>query len=191
MGLGLVTGCLAVVALVGVAPAAAQDDARQNSEFGAPAPQPEKQPEKSKAAQEKEEEHKPTDPDTGKSTLSHDTLGLLPNPFEDKGVKLSASYIAWRERWGHLPQIGVPAGPILNTQQAFENEQVQTMPAWRPVTHPILGELKLTGHGVNLERTPPSIRSAAPERGQHTDEILKELEYSPEEIAKLHETGAV
>jgi formyl-CoA transferase len=94
----------------------------------------------------------------------------------------------WQQRFH---EAGVPAGPILNTKQAFENEQVQTLPAWRPAKSKKLGELKLTGHGVNLERTPPSIRSAAPERGEHTDEILKELEYSPEEIAKLHAQGAV
>jgi porin len=83
---------LAIAGLCGVRTAAAQDDARQNTEFASPAAAPAKS--KSKAAEEKEEEHKPTDPDTGKSTLSHDTLGLLPNPFEDKGVKFSASYIA-------------------------------------------------------------------------------------------------
>jgi formyl-CoA transferase len=80
---------------------------------------------------------------------------------------------------------------LLNNKQSYEHEHVQAMPAWRPARSKKLGELKLTGHGVNLERTPPSIRSAAPERGEHTDEILKELEYSPEEIAKLHEQGAV
>jgi crotonobetainyl-CoA:carnitine CoA-transferase CaiB-like acyl-CoA transferase len=94
----------------------------------------------------------------------------------------------WQTRFH---EAGVPAGPILDTKQAFENEQVKELPAWRPAESPALGTLKLTGHGVNLERTPPSIRSAAPERGEHTDEILKELEYSPDEIAKLHETGAV
>jgi crotonobetainyl-CoA:carnitine CoA-transferase CaiB-like acyl-CoA transferase len=94
----------------------------------------------------------------------------------------------WQKRFH---EAGVPAGPILDTKQAFENEQVQTMPAWRPAHHPKLGTLKLTGHGVNLERTPPSIRSAAPERGEHTDEILKELEYTPDEIKALHKKGVV
>jgi crotonobetainyl-CoA:carnitine CoA-transferase CaiB-like acyl-CoA transferase len=94
----------------------------------------------------------------------------------------------WQTRFH---EAGVPAGPILDTRQAFENEQVQQLPAWRPAKSPKLGELKLTGHGVNLNRTPPSIRSAAPERGEHTDDILKELEFTPEEIASLHEKGAV
>jgi porin len=43
---------------------------------------------------DKEDEHKPVDPDTGESTLSHKTLGLLPNPFEARGIKFSATYIA-------------------------------------------------------------------------------------------------
>ena len=94
----------------------------------------------------------------------------------------------WQTRFH---EAGVPAGPILDTRQAFENEQVQQLPAWRPAKSPKLGELKLTGHGVNLNRTPPSIRSAAPERGEHTDAILRELEFTHDEIAQLHEKGAV
>jgi porin len=43
---------------------------------------------------EKQEEHEPIDPDTGGSTLSGDTLGLLPNPFEKQGVKFTLTYVA-------------------------------------------------------------------------------------------------
>jgi formyl-CoA transferase len=121
---------------------------------------------------------------TAEARLAH--REEMTQELEKRLVKHDREY--WQQRFH---EAGVPAGPILNTKQAFENEQVQTMPAWRPAKSKKLGTLKLTGHGVNLERTPPSIRSAAPERGEHTDEILKELEYSPEEIAKLHEQGAV
>ena len=94
----------------------------------------------------------------------------------------------WQER---LNEEGVPAGPILNVKQAFEDPQVRTLPVVRPVEHPILGTLNLIGHGVNLERTPPSVRSAAPERGQHNEEILRELEYTDAEIEDLKKTGAI
>ena len=94
----------------------------------------------------------------------------------------------WQER---LNEAGVPAGPILNVEQTFADPQVQTLPVSRSVEHPTLGTLDLSGHGVNLERTPPSIRSAAPERGAHTAEILRELEYADADIEALRAAGAV
>jgi crotonobetainyl-CoA:carnitine CoA-transferase CaiB-like acyl-CoA transferase len=59
------------------------------------------------------------------------------------------------------------------------------------VEHPVLGTQKILGHGVNLERTPPRMRSATPETGQHTDEILGELGYDAAAIAHLREIGAI
>jgi len=40
-----------------------------------------------------------------------------------------------------------------------------------------------------MERTPPRICSAAPEHGQHTDEVLVELGYSDEDVARFHREG--
>ena len=94
----------------------------------------------------------------------------------------------WQEQ---LNEAGVPAGPILNVEQCFADPQVQTLPTSRTVESPVRGTIRLSGHGVNLERTPPSIRSAAPERGEHTDQVLRELEYSDAEIAALRQAGAI
>jgi porin len=41
----------------------------------------------------KTDDLKPSDPDTGESTVEEKTLGLLPNPFEKNGVKFAATYI--------------------------------------------------------------------------------------------------
>jgi porin len=41
----------------------------------------------------KTDDLKPADPDTGESTLQESTLGLLPNPFQNRGVKFAATYI--------------------------------------------------------------------------------------------------
>jgi porin len=41
----------------------------------------------------KTDDLKPADPDTGESTVQESTLGLLPNPFEKYGVKFAATYI--------------------------------------------------------------------------------------------------
>jgi crotonobetainyl-CoA:carnitine CoA-transferase CaiB-like acyl-CoA transferase len=84
-----------------------------------------------------------------------------------------------------LTAAGVPAGPVLNVEQSFADSQVQTLPVVAPVKHSTYGDQRLLGHGFNLERTPPRICSAAPERGEHTDEILGELGYGTQEIELL------
>src|ERR1051326_1463831 len=94
----------------------------------------------------------------------------------------------WVQR---LTEFGVPAGPVLNVEQCFANEQVQTLPMVFEVEHPVLGREKILGPGVQMERTPPRICSAAPEHGQHTDEILAELGYSETDIARFHQQEIV
>jgi crotonobetainyl-CoA:carnitine CoA-transferase CaiB-like acyl-CoA transferase len=94
----------------------------------------------------------------------------------------------WVER---LTEFGVPAGPVLNVEECFANEQVQTLPMVFEVEHPVLGREKILGPGVQMQRTPPRICSAAPEHGQHTDEILAELGYSEADIARFHQQEIV
>src|SRR5438067_4903962 len=94
--------------------------------------------------------------------------------------------------WGaRLTEFGVPAGPVLNVEQCFSNEQVKTLPVVAEVDHPLLGHERLLGPGVNMQRTQPGICSPAPEYGQHTDEVLAELGYSDEDIARFHREGVV
>jgi porin len=47
----------------------------------------------SHAMAQESNEDQPPDPDTGESTIAERTLGLLPNPFEQQGVKFAATYI--------------------------------------------------------------------------------------------------
>src|SRR5262244_535302 len=80
---------------------------------------------------------------------------------------------------------GVPSGPILNIKETFENEQVQHLGLAVPVKHHALGEMPLQRPPATLSRTPASVRTAAPDIGEHTDEILGELGFSAADIAQL------
>jgi len=90
-----------------------------------------------------------------------------------------------------LNRAGVPSGPINDIRQVFADPQVQHLGLAQPVRHPERGEIRVQGLPVTLSRTPGAIRRAAPTHGQHTDEILRELWYTPEEIAALRTAGAV
>jgi len=84
-----------------------------------------------------------------------------------------------------LNRAGVPAGPINRIDQVFADPQVRHLGLAQTVTHPLLGPLSLLGQGVSLSRTPSTLHSPSPERGQHSDEILGELGYDREAIASL------
>ena len=90
-----------------------------------------------------------------------------------------------------LNEAGVPSGPILNVKEVFENEHVRHLGLAQPVRHPTRGEIRVQGLPATLSRTPGAIRRAAPGHGEHTDEILRELGYAPEEIAALRKDGVV
>src|SRR5467141_2683391 len=90
-----------------------------------------------------------------------------------------------------LNKASVPTGPIYNIQQVFEDPQVKHTGLSQPVHHPERGEMLVQGMPATLSRTPGAIRRAAPTHGEHTDEILRELGYSAEDIATLRKDSVV
>ena len=84
-----------------------------------------------------------------------------------------------------LNEAGVPCGPIYKMDQVFADPQVKHLKMAQGVDHPSLGHIELVGQPMFLSRTPSSLRTATPERGQHTDEILQSLGYDAAAIGKL------
>ena len=84
---------------------------------------------------------------------------------------------------------GVACGRINDLEEVFEEPQVQHLGMLRKVVSKHLGEQVLMGQPVTLERTPSTIARAAPRRGEHSDEILAELGYGAEELARMKAAG--
>jgi formyl-CoA transferase len=80
---------------------------------------------------------------------------------------------------------GVPCGPIYKMDEVFADPQVKHLGIAQGVDHPTLGRLELVGQAVTLSRTPSQIRTATPERGEHTADVLRELGYDAAAIAAL------
>ena len=90
-----------------------------------------------------------------------------------------------------LNAAGVPCGPILAMDEVFEDPQVRHLQAATEVAHPRLGALRILNQPVKLSRTPAALVSATPDRGEHTDEVLREIGVSDEDIALLRGGGVV
>jgi len=86
---------------------------------------------------------------------------------------------------------GVPCGPIYRMDQVFADPQVKHMQAAAEVAHPRLGKLRLINQPVKLSRTPAKLATATPERGEHTDEVLREAGYSEAEISDFRKRKVV
>lgn len=59
------------------------------------------------------------------------------------------------------------------------------------IDHPVCGPMKLVNTPVKYSVSKPSIRTAPPTLGQHTDEVLTELGYSDEDVATMKSEGVI
>ncbi len=84
-----------------------------------------------------------------------------------------------------LNEAGVPCGPIYSMDQVFADPQVKHLGAAAEVMHPSLGTLHILNQPIKLSRTPARIATATPERGMHTDEVLREAGLTDAEITAL------
>jgi crotonobetainyl-CoA:carnitine CoA-transferase CaiB-like acyl-CoA transferase len=92
---------------------------------------------------------------------------------------------------GILNKAGIPCGPIYQIDQMFADPQVKHLGIAAAVEHPKLGRRQILANAAVLSRTPAKVATATPEIGEHTEEILKELNYDATQIAKLRQGGVV
>ncbi len=93
-----------------------------------------------------------------------------------------------------LEAAGVPAGPVNDLGQVFDDPQVRArgMAVEAPCANAAGGSVRMVGHPVKFSGTPVDHYSAPPAIGEHTQSVLRELlGLDSAEIDRLAATGAI
>ncbi len=95
----------------------------------------------------------------------------------------------WLER---LDAAGVPAGPINDLAQVFEEPQVRARGVRVEVEHPVAGKLPLVASPMRFSETPLAHDRPPPLLGEHTEEVLGSLlGLDPARLARLRKAGVI
>lgn len=87
---------------------------------------------------------------------------------------------------------GVPCSPILNIKEITESEHIKIRSMIVEVEHEKGGKFVIPGNPVKLSQTPPMIEGAAPNLGEHTVEILRNvLNMDEAQLKNLKEQGVI
>lgn len=111
-------------------------------------------------------------------------IGILDKVFATKTSK------EWVK---HFDELGVDLlysqvqniSELVNDTQALANEYIVDF------DHPSFGKIKIPGLPYKFSRTPARIERAAPEFGQHTEEVLLELGYTWDDIGQFKDEKVI
>jgi len=132
----------------------------------------------------------------GRPELKEDArFSSLGNRIKNRAMLTAEINLALaRQTDGHwidlLNQAGVPSGPILTIEEMFQHPQTLARGMLLRMPHPVRGEFLTTGLAVKLSDTPGRV-SRPPLVGEHTAEVLAARGFTPEELNRLREAGAI
>lgn len=112
---------------------------------------------------------------TGNDRIAH--VEELEQCIESVFMKQPSEF--WLER---LEAQGIPCGPIHTYDEVMKHEQIHHREMILEYEHPVAGTLRTLGFPAKMSKTPAQFRIPAPMLGEHSESILKQLNYSEEEI---------
>jgi crotonobetainyl-CoA:carnitine CoA-transferase CaiB-like acyl-CoA transferase len=97
-----------------------------------------------------------------------------------------------RDEWEkELNQLDLCAGKVLDLDELPDEPQLRERLMFIELDHPDKGKVRQVGIPIKLSDTPGEVTLFPPHLGEHTDEILKQLGYMDDEIARLRRKGCI
>jgi formyl-CoA transferase len=89
-----------------------------------------------------------------------------------------------------LNKYDIPCGPILSMKEIAQEPSLRETGTIVEVDHPTRGKYLTVGNPIKLSDSPTEV-TRSPLLGEHTDEVMAELGYSPAEVSALRLAGAI
>jgi crotonobetainyl-CoA:carnitine CoA-transferase CaiB-like acyl-CoA transferase len=127
----------------------------------------------------------------------HLDLGNIPDAayYEQKALMRTIEHrlmphpnAHWLER---LEAAGIPCGQVNYRANLYDDPQVQALGMMWELQNRALGGYRVPGHPIRFSKTPVRPTTGAPALGEHSEAVLAEAGYTPEEIADLIRAGIV
>ncbi len=91
-----------------------------------------------------------------------------------------------------LEEARIPCGPIYDLDTVLADPHIQTRELLKHVEYPGAAKpVPMANTPVRLSETPGAVRHRAPTLGEHTDEVMRELGFSGEEIEDFRAAGVI
>ncbi len=117
-----------------------------------------------------------------------------------KGKKLQEVYLAikeafltkTRDEWFQImKEADTCVSPVLELDEVVNDPHFLSRDMFPELDHPTEGKVRHLGMPIKLSETPATFRSFAPVIGQHTEEILRALGYTDQQIEDLHNSETI
>jgi len=118
----------------------------------------------------------------GRQNHSRALTDILKEIISDRSLGEWEEVLDWRE---------VPYAPVHSMEEAINDPHVVARNLIQEIGTDESGKIREVVFPVKFAGFDTAIRSVPPEWGQHTDEVLKELNYSDDEIIDLKDKGSV
>jgi crotonobetainyl-CoA:carnitine CoA-transferase CaiB-like acyl-CoA transferase len=84
-----------------------------------------------------------------------------------------------------LAALDIPCGPANTLPDLLDDAYLTETAFFRRMQHPLDGEVTTTDFPVQFSASPPSVRRLWPALGEHTEEVLRDVGYSDEEVREI------
>ena len=117
--------------------------------------------------------------------------GVGPSPEVMRQIDDAYTGFTTADLCERLEQHQVPFAKINDREEVIYDPQVRAMEALVEFEHPVGGAMRQPRPPGRFGDTPADIHRHSPGLGEHTDELLREVGFSPDEIARLRDASIV